>query len=196
MPTLIYLHGFLSGPQSFKSQATGAWLKQHHPSWTFYSPQLPFLPKDTQAFLDDLIQRHQNEPLHLLGSSLGGFWATYVVERTAARAVLINPSVNPDRFAGALVGEPLKNYYAERFDTLTPACPRLLASLRCTPQKLHSYWLLAQTGDEVLDYRDAVALYKGCKQTVLAGGNHSFEGYEQYLPAIFEFLTQPSTDSN
>ena len=191
MPAIVYLHGFLSSPLSFKAEATKAWLAQTHPDCDFFCPELSAYPQQAQLMLDELLANIQ-QPLRIIGSSLGGFWATYLVERSPnARAVLINPAVSPHKLVGSLVGKPLKNYYTEHFYTLTPACEQALQALGTgKPRHLEQYWLMVQTGDETLDYRAAVDHYQGCKQTVLDGGNHAFEGYEQYLPAIYQFLTE------
>ncbi len=132
----------------------------------------------------------QVEPLSVIGSSLGGFWAAYLAERCEARAVLVNPAIRPARFAAKLVGQPLKNYYTDEIYQLTDECVACFRALSDTrPVKLDCYWLLTQTGDETLDYREAVDFFQGARQTVIKGGNHSFEHFERHLPDIFQFLT-------
>lgn len=188
MPTLLYLHGFLSSPQSVKAVQAQRWLAQHHPSWRFECPQLPVYPQATMALLDK-IAAQADAPLNIIGSSLGGFWATYLAEQYSAKAVLVNPSVSPQRFAATLVGETLKNYHTEDTYVLTTECVatlrRLEQPLVCHPSR---YWLLAQTGDTTLDYREAVVKYQGCKHTIEEGGSHSFDGFDSHLPAIFDFF--------
>lgn len=191
MTTLVYLHGFLSSPLSFKARATKAWLADHHPQCQFVCPDLSPYPHEAQASLEALAEQLPR-PLRLVGSSLGGFWARYLAERYAARAVLINPAVAPQKVVDSLVGVRVKNYYTDAFYTLTPACAALLRGLAGAPVRRHErYWLLLQTGDETLDYRDAVAHFAGARQTVIAGGDHAFSNYEVYLPAIYQFLMEP-----
>ncbi len=127
----------------------------------------------------------------LLGSSLGGFWATYLAETRGLPAVLINPAVSPQRRFQALVGQTLKNYHTAETCILTADDMADLAA--CDVDRLNNpdlYWLLAQTGDETLDYREAVAKYRGCRQTVETGGSHAFDGYEGWLPDIAEFFEE------
>lgn len=188
MPTLIYLHGFLSSPLSFKAQATKAWLAREYPNCEFFCPELSAYPAQALAVLDGLADGY--DALRLVGSSLGGFWASYLVERhDNARAVLINPAVNPHKVVDSLVGKTLKNYYTEHFYTLTPDCAEILRRMgELKPAKLDQYWLLTQTADETLDYREAVTCFMGGRQTIIEGGNHAFENYEQYLSDIYEFL--------
>ncbi len=190
MTEIIYLHGFLSSPQSYKARVTSAWLGQKRPDCRFQCPQISSYPSEAKAMIDQLIAEARS-PLKLIGSSLGGYWASYIVERTEARAVLINPATAPYKLISSLVGQPLKNYYTDHSYTLTPACEQLMAQLGpARPTRAEAYWLLVQTGDETLDYREATAVFERSKQTVIEGGNHAFEHYQNYLPAIYEFLVQ------
>lgn len=191
MPTLLYIHGFLSSPKSAKALATHDWLQYHRPEWRFECPFLSSRPADARATLEALISQLGDDDVYLTGSSLGGFWATYLAERYGLPAVLINPAVSPQRRFTDLVGQPLKNYHTGQPFTLTQqdlaeleACD--VANLRNTDL----YWLLVQTGDETLDYRDAVKKYQGCRQTVEAGGSHAFDGYESWLGEIASFFEE------
>lgn len=191
MPTLIYIHGFLSSPKSAKAQATHNWLQYHRPEWRFECPYLSSHPAQARAELEALLDGLPGGDIYLLGSSLGGFWATYLAEQRGLPAVLINPAVSPQRRFQNLVGQSLKNYHTPEICTLTEED---LAELEaCDTGQLHNpdlYWLLVQTGDETLDYRDAVKKYVGCRQTVEAGGSHAFEGYEGWLPEIAGFFEE------
>lgn len=189
MPTLIYIHGFLSSPKSTKAQVTHDWLRYHRPDWRFECPFLSSHPAQAKAALEYLLERLPDREIFLLGSSLGGFWATYLAETRNLPAVLINPAVSPQRRFQVLVGQTLKNYHTAETCILTDDDMAELAA--CDVDRLNNpdlYWLLAQTGDETLDYRDAVAKYRGCRQTVETGGSHAFDGYEGWLPDIVEFF--------
>ncbi len=196
MAAVIYIHGFLSSPESHKAKVTEAWLKKHRREYRYHCPFLTPCPKATQNTLEALLHACAVEPVYLMGSSLGGFWATHLVERYASqytqlRAVLVNPSINPALAAAELVGQRLKNYHSDDEYTLTAQSVEHLATLkRTTPKHKARYWLLVQTEDEVLDYALAVKFYTGCKQTVEPGGSHGFEGFEQHLPNIFGFFEQ------
>lgn len=191
MPTLIYIHGFLSSPKSTKAQVTHDWLRYHRPDWRFECPFLSSHPAQAKAALEYLLECLPDSEVFLLGSSLGGFWATYLAETRGLPAVLINPAVSPQRRFQALVGQTLKNYHTAETCILTADDMADLAA--CDVDRLNNpdlYWLLAQTGDETLDYREAVAKYRGCRQTVETGGSHAFDGYEGWLPDIAEFFEE------
>ena len=91
MAALLYIHGFLSSPQSFKAQQTRLWLAKNHPEIDFYCPQLPPYPAGAQFILESLVESLFPQPVYLMGSSLGGFWATWLAEKYNLRAILINP---------------------------------------------------------------------------------------------------------
>ena len=127
-----------------------------------------------------------------MGSSLGGFWATWLVEHYGCPAILINPAVRPHKRFDELVGQELANYHTGEKVTLSPQDLKDLSTFHCDALKNTGlYWVLIQKGDETLDYRDAVAYYRGCRQTVESGGDHSFQGFQHWLPEITEFLENP-----
>ncbi|MFT5084629.1 MAG: putative esterase YcpF (UPF0227 family) [Lentisphaeria bacterium] len=190
MPPIIYIHGFLSSPLSFKAQATQKWLQENYSNVDFYCPQLSSYPAQAKAQLDELCDQLGHSSAALIGSSLGGFWATYLIEMGRVnRAVLINPAVLPHTRFNEYIGARLKNYYSDEITLLSEEDLALLQSLDCAAIKCpEKYWLMAQTGDETLDYRMAVEKYKDCKQLVESGGSHTFDGYQNWLPEIAKFL--------
>lgn len=188
MSHILYIHGFLSSPSSYKAKATQAWLKQHRPDLSFCCPELSSYPFEAENQLRELLV--SRAPAFLIGSSLGGFWATFLVEEgLAERAVLINPAVSPQRRFQSLVGENLKSYYSDRHYSLSHADMAQLE--RCDRPQLREperYMLLLQTGDEVLDYRLAEDRYQGSELNIEVGGDHSFVGYDRWLPRIMQFF--------
>ncbi|MFS1524635.1 YqiA/YcfP family alpha/beta fold hydrolase [Microbulbifer sp. 2304DJ12-6] len=194
-PLLIYLHGFLSSPQSFKCQLMREWLTANNPHIVFCAPQVLPYPAIAQQSLVGLLEgflRSANcGPVGLLGSSMGGFWCTYLGERLHLPAVLINPAVRPSRFMPAYVGRVLRPYSGGTQEyRLTEADVDTMGRLEAElAQPLHSrYWLLSQRGDETLDYRDAENFYRSQRQTVEEGGDHGFQGFARYCAPIVEFL--------
>ena len=189
--TLIYIHGFLSSPLSFKARAMAAWMTRERPDIDFQCPALTPYAKDTAKTLEGLVEQAMDDgkSVCLVGSSLGGFWATYLVEKYQLSAVLINPAVDIENLMPNFIEVDLKNYYSEQRYRLSKAdVQELMRYHRSTIQQPGRYWLLVQQGDEVLDYRLAVEKYAGAKQTVEANGDHSFEHFERYIPAIVGFL--------
>ncbi len=188
MAALLYIHGFLSSPQSYKAQQTEAWLAANHPEIDYHCPQLSPYPAQAQRYLEDLIESLLPEAVYLMGSSLGGFWATWLAEKYNLRALLINPAVGPQEFMPKYVGVELKSYHTDDIYHLQLHHIEEIKLVDVQPCRLDNYWLLVQTGDETLDYRRAVEKYAGCKQTIEEGGDHSFQGFERYLESGLQFL--------
>ena len=186
MPTtLIYVHGFNSSPASFKARVLQTALAQRAPAMKFLAPVLPHAPAAAARLLDELAVKYPDAIL--AGSSLGGYYATWLAERHALRAVLINPAVCPYELLEGHVGRQ-KNFHTGEEYEFTLAHVEELRALECaaiTPQR---YLLMVETGDEVLDYRQAVARYQGARQYIIEGGDHGFGDFEKHLGVLFDFL--------
>lgn len=188
--TLVYLHGFRSSPASVKAQR----LVQHVaalPAATrpaLYVPTLTDRPAVAVRGVADWVERNA-DPAYLafVGSSLGGYYATHLAERFGARAALVNPTTRPYDDLAAWRGVQTNLYTGEAFEVIDEhyAELRALAVPRIT--RPDRYFLLVETGDEVLDYRLAVAFYGGAWQYVHGGGDHSFTQFEAQIPAILRF---------
>jgi len=188
MAALLYIHGFLSSPLSFKAQQTQAWLAANHPEIDYHCPHLSPYPAQTRQHLEALVESLLPEPIYLMGSSLGGFWATWLAEKYNLRALLINPAVRPQEFMPKYVGVELKSYHSDDVYLLHAHHVEEIKSVDVQPCRLDNYWLLVQTGDETLDYRRAVEKYAGCKQTIEEGGDHSFQDFDRYFESGLKFL--------
>lgn len=188
MAALLYIHGFLSSPFSFKAQQTRQWLAVNRPGITFYCPHLPPYPAQTQLMLESLVESLLPQPVYLMGSSLGGFWASWLAEKYDLRAVLINPAVRPQDFMPSYLNVDLKSYHTDDSYRLNAGHLDEIIAVDTPITHKSNYWLLVQTGDETLDYRQAVQKYAGCKQTIEAGGDHAFQGFERYLEDSIKFL--------
>jgi uncharacterized protein len=187
MDSLVYLHGFLSSPSSFKAVQLKAWLGHHHPDITYHCPLLTPYPHQTQQQLERLVESLLPQRIFLMGSSLGGFWATWLVEKYDLPALLINPAVKPHDFMPKYLGIELKNFHTEDTYCLSQKHLDEILKVDRVPLRKDNYWLLLQTGDETLDYRDAVQKYSGCKQTLEQGGDHSFQGIDRYFDDALSF---------
>lgn len=185
---LIYLHGFLSSPASVKAQATKTFWQANYPDVTFVCPQLPYYPEDAKQYLDDLVAAHQGAQIGFIGSSLGGFLSTYLSDNYGGKAVLINPAARPHEVLADYLGEHQHPYTNEKFTLTAEHMQQLLNMYQEVPKNPQNFWVLLQTEDETLDYREAEAKYQGAKLTVEQGGDHAFQGYERFLPDIFRFL--------
>lgn len=183
---LIYLHGFNSSPRSHKAQVLGQVLEQRGLAKHLSCPALPHWPDEALAAVERELAPHPAGSITLIGSSLGGFYATCLAERHGVRAVLINPAIEPHVGLRAWLGPQHNPYTGERYalteEHLRQWHGQCMAALH--PER---YLLLVETGDEVLDYRAAVKRYRGSRQVVVQGGDHTLVTFPAHIPLILEF---------
>ena len=183
---LIYLHGFNSSPGSHKAQLLQRYMAEHGLADQYCCPALPTLGTRAVALVEAEIARHPHESVTLVGSSLGGFYATYLAERHDLRAVLINPAIYPHEDLRAYLGTQ-RNLYTHQQYELTEEHLRQWEKLYLPTVRVQRYLLLVESGDEVLDYRQAVEKYRGARQIVIEGGDHSLMSFPEHIPLILEF---------
>ncbi len=184
---LIYIHGFNSSPASTKARLIRQAVQQQ-PQFEFHVPGLPYDPARAMEILEGLLDQLSAARVGLVGSSLGGFYGTFVAEKYNLPLVLVNPATRPYELLADYLGENENIYTGEKY-IFTEQHVQVLKNLDVEkPSRLERYLLLVQTGDEVLDYRQAVNKYAGCRQIVEPGGDHSFQNFQQHLPTILEFL--------
>jgi len=186
---LLYIHGFNSSPQSDKAVQTAHYIKQHYPHVDFHQPQLPSSPIAAMTLLCKITEQAQQQglPLRFIGSSLGGYFASYLVETYGGKAVLVNPAVKPFELFAQYIG-PQYNPHTNEYYQLLPQHQEDVA-LYNTHVIRHPdrFLVLLQTGDEVLDYRQALHKYHNCELHLEPNGDHSFVGYEQQLDKVCKF---------
>jgi len=187
--SILYIHGLNSSPASLKASQLRHAMAHLGLAERLRVPALHHHPRQALAQLETLIAE-LGRPL-LVGSSLGGYYATFLAERHGLPALLINPAVRPHlRFDGYL--GPQKNYYSDETWELTTDHVAALAELEVpAPRDPDRYQIWLQTGDETLDYRDAQAYYRGCALRIQAGGDHGFQGFAERLPMLFAFADIP-----
>lgn len=182
---ILYLHGFSSSPASWKARLLGEAMATRGLAGHYACPQLSTVPDEAVAQAETLIAAASG-PVTLVGSSLGGHYASHLAEKHDLRAVLINPamiaSLAPERFVGTH-----RQYHGDASFQFTQAHAAQLAAQCIRRPTLERYFLLLETGDEVLDYRQAAEHYRGCRAVVLPGGDHSFSRFPDFIPAILEF---------
>lgn len=191
-PKLIYLHGFNSSPQSTKARELMARVADlpAHVRPDLHVPELPHRPAQAMALVTRLIDQIGADRLTLIGSSLGGYYATYLAERYAAsnvRTVLINPTTGPADDLRPYFGPQRNLYTGEPYELTEEHLSEFLALKVDRLTRPERYYLLAQTGDELLDYRLAVAHYAGAYQLILGGGDHAFENFGRHIDSILQF---------
>lgn len=180
---IVYLHGFNSSPRSHKAQVLGRYLAERGLASRYACPALPPLASDAIREIEKLAPGPQT---CFVGSSLGGFYATYLAEKHGAKAVLVNPAIEPHVGLRAYLG-PQANLHSGAPYELTEQHLQAWASLVVRDLHAERYFLLVETGDELLDYRKAVARYAGARQEVVQGGDHSLQSFPRHLPAIMRF---------
>jgi len=184
---LIYIHGFNSSPASHKANLLRERLRAMGRESLFSSPALPHLPSSAIELLQSEVSLYPAATVTLVGSSLGGYYATWLAEKFGVRAVLVNPAITPHVGLRAYLGEQQNLYTGAKY-TLTEQHLRELEALEVlVPTRPERYFLLVTTGDEVLDYRDAVRKYTGAKQLVIQGSDHGFRDFSEHLDSVLQF---------
>lgn len=190
-PYLLYLHGFRSSPRSFKARVVQETLERAGHGERLICPQLPASPRAAIELALELAAQHAPENLAIVGSSLGGFYATWLAERLGTRAVLVNPAVDPTRNLEKHVGVTTNWHSDEPFEFRQEYIGELEALKVAQITRPERYFLLAATGDEVLDYRDMVAHYPGARQHVIDGSDHAIPEFPQYVDDVLAFCGFP-----
>ena len=194
---LVYLHGFNSSPASHKAQVMKAHMEGRGQGHLYACPELPDTPWEAIRAIEAAIEKSSagRDPrtVTFIGSSLGGFYATYLAEKFGCRAVLINPAITPHIGLAAYLGTQ-KNLHTGVPYELTRAHLdgwRDLVVERIDPER---YLLLLETGDEVLDWRNAARRYEGARAAIRDGGDHSLQGFSEHIGRILEFAGMRSSE--
>ncbi|NQE50394.1 YqiA/YcfP family alpha/beta fold hydrolase [Herbaspirillum rubrisubalbicans] len=184
---ILYLHGFRSSPQSFKARVMGQRMAALGLQNQYVCPQLPASPAGAIALAGSLVAGVDPAQLTVVGSSLGGFYATWLAEHIGCRAVLVNPAVKPPRDLESYVGVTTQYHSDEPFEFKHEYIAELRALVVPAITRPERYFLLAATGDEVLDWREMVAHYPGARQTVIQGSDHGMAEFADHLDAVLAF---------
>ncbi|MEO8059138.1 MAG: YqiA/YcfP family alpha/beta fold hydrolase [Burkholderiales bacterium] len=185
---LLYLHGFRSSPQSTKSRKVAAWVQQHRPELVWCCPQLPPSPREAMQMLFDGVVPWPAAETAVIGSSLGGFYATAVAERLGCRAVLLNPAIDPARDLAKYIGETSAWHSEERFFFEPEFIDELRAIAPGELTRLERYFAVIAKGDEVLSWVEMSTRYRGCKVKLLEASDHALSDFDEHLPDVLAFL--------
>lgn len=186
---LLYLHGFRSSPQSFKAQRMHAWMQAHRPDVVWWCPQLPPSPREAIERVTQGTAAWPHERMAVVGSSLGGFYATVVAERCGCPAVLLNPAIDPARDLAAYIGEQTAFHDpAERFFFRAEFVDELRALTPAAITRPERYFGVFAKGDELLDWREMASRYAGAPMKLLEGSDHALSDFDVHLPDVVRFL--------
>lgn len=186
---LLYLHGFRSSPQSTKARQMAAWVATHRPGLVWACPQLPPSPAEALALIEGIAGAWPAAGRAVIGSSLGGFYATVLAERWGCKAVVMNPAVEPARDLVHYVGEQQAFHDpAQRFQFHAHYVDELRAMAPGPVTRPERYYALIAKGDELLDWREMSARYPGAAGRLLEGSDHGLSDFAEHLPAILGFL--------
>lgn len=184
---ILYLHGFRSSPESFKARLLAQTMQALGRQDEYICPHLPASPKQAIAMAQSLVAGVAAEDLAIIGSSLGGYYATFLAEQIGCRAALLNPAVKPPRDLQQYVGVTTEYHSGARFEFKQDYVAELLALQVPAITRPERYFLLAATGDEVLDWREMVAHYPGAQQHIIQGSDHGIAEFDQYQEQVLAF---------
>ena len=191
---LLYLHGFRSSPQSTKARQFAAWLAARRPDVHWWCPQLPPSPWDAMQLVNEGVAGWPRQHMAVVGSSLGGFYATVLAERIGCRAVLLNPAIEPARDLAGFVGETTAWHGDDRFFFQARFIDELRMLRPAAITHPERYFAVIAKGDEVLDWREMTARYAGCRIKLIEGGDHALGDFaDAHLPQVVDFLGLTST---
>lgn len=187
---LLYLHGFRSSPQSTKAQQFHRWVQSHRPDLHWWCPQLPASPREALALLEHGTAGWPLAQTAVIGSSLGGYYATVLAERCpdVARVVVLNPAVEPARDLAARIGVTTAWHSDESFDFRPEFIGELQAMHPAALTRAQRYLAVIAQGDEVLDWHEMAARYADCPMQVLAGSDHALSNPQPWFNAVLDFL--------
>ena len=187
---LLYLHGFRSSPKSTKAQMTARRVAERHREVAWWCPQLPPSPREAMDMVMQGIAGWPRDRMGVIGSSLGGFYATWVAEQTGCRAVLLNPAVHAPRDLAKYVGEQTAWHDpADSFVFEAAYVDELKAQEHGPVARPDNYFAVIAKGDEVLDWREMTGRYPGARIKLLEGGDHALSDFDEHIDEVMAFLS-------
>ncbi len=183
---IAYLHGFNSSPASHKAQVLKEAMRSRGLAHRYACPALPDAPAEAIRAIEAAVAGCDPATVTFVGSSLGGFYATWMAEKLGCRAVLINPAIRPHIGLAAYLGVQKNLHTGEPYE-LTRAHLEGWRALLVEPIDPERYLVLLETGDEVLDWREAARKYEGARMVVRDGGDHTLQSFPEHLERILAF---------
>lgn len=192
---ILYLHGFRSSPKSFKAQMLArhvSALQQQGLDLTWSCPQLPPSPQEAWTLIQQETSSWPRSSMVVIGSSLGGFYATVMAEQRGCRCAVINPAVEPARDLARYIGEQTSFHDPEDHFFFRPEFIEEFKAIAPYPiTHAERYWALIAKGDEVLNWEEMSQRYQGSALHLLEGSDHAVSDFAQYMPALLKWLNLP-----
>ncbi|MAK55289.1 MAG: esterase [Pusillimonas sp.] len=191
---ILYLHGFRSSPLSTKAQMLKQELVKHGLGNAWQCPQLPAGPQQAIDLCNNLIESKgkaspdTTEPLVIVGSSLGGFYAQYLAQKWACHAVLLNPVIDAARDLANHTGQQTHYHSNAPFHFHSHYLQELAALKIGPPTYPERFFLMATTGDEVLNWKEMAAWYAGCQSRIISGSDHGIHDFARWMPEVTSFI--------
>lgn len=193
---ILYLHGFRSSPQSFKAQMLArhvAQLSEQGVSLTWSCPQLPPSPAEAWALIQHTTATWPTDTMVVIGSSLGGFYATVLAEHRGCRGAVINPAVEPARDLARYIGEQTSFHDPDAHFFFRPEfIDEFTAMARYPITRPERYWALIAKGDEVLSWEEMSRRYQGSDLHLIEGSDHAVSDFAQHMPQLLSWLNLPA----
>ena len=184
---IFYFHGFASSADSTKAIVFNDFIKEKFPNICLHIPNIDNSIEKSFIQLERLVEENGGDKL-FIGSSLGGFYASYFAEKFDSKAVLINPASNPYLGMEMYLGKNT-NYSTNEEFYLSKKDLEILRLNNVTKIKYPSnYLVLIETGDEVIPFKHTVDFYKGCNFCIVNGGSHSFDSFKEKLGIVSKFM--------
>ena len=165
-------------------------LSKERDTYEWYCPQLLASPKASMSMVMQHIEASSADKIIIIGSSLGGFYTNYLAEKYSCKGITLNPAVRAARELAPHVGMMTAYDSDEPFDFRAEYIDELKALQVDAITIPERYFLIAATGDELLDWQEMASFYSGAKQLILKGSDHGISNYADHLPAVIEFIQQ------
>lgn len=182
----LFIHGFTSSSHSRKAQVLKTWLTEQGRENEWLCPDLPIDPTHAMEVLCEIIES-SSQPVKLVGSSLGGFYATLLSAKYDLKAVLINPAVNAGLSLRRGIGFHKAWHSEEELEFTQAHVDALNAMTLLSPKEPNNLFVMLERGDETLDWKKAAAYYQDCHQLVYRDGDHGFTRFDDVLELMDRF---------
>ena len=185
--TILYFHGFKSSSKSSKAQSLKNFIAKNTKNTKIIIPDLDDNFQNAHNQIEELI-RLSGSNIIFMGSSLGGYYASYFSQKLKKKAVLINPAVHPLKDFEVHLGENENYSSGNKFNISSKEISfvRTLSYKKLlTPNDL---LILLESGDEILKYNKSASYFSGAYIDIAFGGNHSYSSFKSKFHKIQKFL--------